>query len=147
MPRVRGTPGRPITVTTRVMGNRKIEIARARSVIVPEPAKRKIERYTPSARKMGGQIKNDAIKTLRIGAFQSCQSPKRREKASQIAAAHMIESAKNAMIFLARRSRFDTADKLAIIADDTLSTGSLRLRIFFMNFPSHRNILFKATYI
>jgi hypothetical protein len=82
--------------------------------MVPEPAKRKMDRYTPSVRKIGGQITKDTINTQRMGGFQSCQSPKRREKASQTAAAQMTESTKNAMIFLARRSRFDTADSAAI---------------------------------
>lgn len=100
--------------------------------MVPDPAKRKIERYTPSARKMGGQIKNDAINILRIEAFQSCQSPKRREKANQITEAQITESTKNAMIFLARRSRFVTADSAAMNFWDIFLEFGMRLSGIFL---------------
>jgi hypothetical protein len=101
---------------------------------VPEPAKRKIERYTPDAKKMGGQSRNEEINTLRIEAFQSCQSPKRREKASQIAAAQMTESATNAMIFLTRRSKFDAADSAAMSFSDIFLEFRLRLSGIYLPF-------------
>jgi hypothetical protein len=106
-------------------------MARASSVIVPDPAKRNIERYTPKAKNIGGQAKKDIKKTLLMGAFQSCQSPKRREKASQIANTQMAESTKNAMIFFARRSRLASTERAAMIFVETLSTVCVCLRDIF----------------
>ena len=62
-----------------------------------------------------------------MGAFHSCQSPRRKEKASQMAKTQMTESTTNAMIFFVRRSRLAIADRPAIILAEIFGVAGLRL--------------------
>ena len=102
-PTVRGTPAMPKAVITQIVSAAKTAFARNSSTIVPDPAKRNIERYIPRPIKIGGHSKKAVMNILANAAFQSCHSPTRNEKATQIAQAQSTQSSKNTTVRLVGR--------------------------------------------